>query len=408
MSFENNETDPRNAYICKKKKMDNGDLKIYYALSKQYEEDLIEYKRIISENSDKDTERLKKEENEKLNQKVVYSYTILNGEKNLKEFLNEFHEKEKAQRNMEKIARIILIKVYNFISQFKNYKKEYKNNEYFSKLLSRIEFLFFSNSIIIKYNKEGKIENVLINIIESLLIIHKTVSKFGSGTFLSQAPRNQRYMFEKKKNNNDLILKTLGFLTKYIINNRIDKYFEIYSIPLFVSNECKSFLRTCFLNLKYFEYLKELPFLNEKIEIEKFHYSNEEDKSLSALSSYLLAEKHINDKEEEILFTYKSIISLNSFCIKPEEKKIMKKDKKIFENRKTNKLNNPDGKTLPFDSIILTFLTGPKENELEKDEYSIEEIIEKNIQKLEKKKENDIKKELQSLPIYTYPIAKNN
>ena len=66
-------------------------------------------------------------------------------------------------------------------------------------------------------------------------------------------------------------------------------------------------------------------------------------------------------------------------------------------------MNDPKIISLPLDSIILNFFGGQKN--LDKKDYSLDEIFKKEIENSEKLKEARIKEELDLIPIYTYPIA---
>lgn len=97
-----------------------------------------------------------------------------------------------------------------------------------------------------------------------------------------------------------------------------------------------------------------------------------------------------------------SILGLNSFCIKPEEKKINYKDKEEIENRKISQKNLNEDNSLPLDDIILAFYSDEKNTT---QEYSINDILKKKIEDSERIKKLLIKEYLQPVKIYTYPIA---
>ena len=271
--------------------------------------------------------------------------------------------------------------------------------------------------IIIK-NWENSIEHK-INPIEFYITLK---IRFTSGTSTTQAPRKQiLVMYSPLKQNrtkniskkiNKNILQFMGILTKYIINCKLDKSFDLISIPSLISQECRTFLETCFLNLKEFEELQYLDFLDEKIEFKQFHYNypKSEERSINSYLSSIFKDedpKKMNKNNNLIIMNNSySILGLNSFCIKPEEKKINYKDKKEIEKRKLVKKNFNIDKSLPFDDIndiIFEFYPDDPSQE-----YSINDILKKKIEDSERNKKQLIKEYLQPLKIYTYPISNKN
>ncbi len=194
---------------------------------------------------------------------------------NNKNSLNKSNNTKIIESN-EEICRNIIIKLYN---------------DFFKKIYERICFVSFYNiNMIIIKNWENSIE-YKINPFEFYITLK---IRFTSGTFTTQAPRKQILVMnspskqnEIKKKINKKILQFIGTLTKYIINCKLDKSFDLISIPLLISQECRTFLEICFLNLKEFEELKYLDFLDEKIEFNQFYYNyaQSEERSLSYISS---------------------------------------------------------------------------------------------------------------------------
>lgn len=185
---------------------------------------------------------------------------------NNKNSLNKSNNTKIIESN-EEICRNIIIKLYN---------------DFFKKIYERICFVSFYNInwIIIK-----KCENSIEYKINPFEYYITSKIRFTSGTLITQAPQKQILLLKYQKNIK--ILKFMGILTKYIINCKLDKSFDLISIPLLISQECRTFLEICFLNLKEFEELKYLDFLDEKIEFNQFYYNyaQSEERSLSYISS---------------------------------------------------------------------------------------------------------------------------
>lgn len=372
----------------------NGETKYYYHMTEETYENI----KNLNLDLNKEGDSLKREENEDKNieysgnkKRIVCSFTKYQGEKSLLEIIEDLKKKnknisikEKIKNNEEVCRKIIQNLYYDFFLKKKN-----------------LIFSFYNlNWIIIKENENYKYK---INPIELYMTLK---INFSSGTKLTQSPLKQKYIQEFVCTKGQL--KFLGILAKIIINCKFEKNFDLISIPLLISKECKNFLSTCFLNLKYIENLKNLDFLDKKIEFKDFHYdsSTEEISGSSYLHSEIKDEepKKKNIKENLIIVdnTF-SILCLNSFCIKPEEKKTFnKRDKEAIEERKRRKMNLKEEKSLPLDDVILSFLSQEKGSNKE---YSIEEILQNNIQEQENTKNDLIKKYLKPIPIYTYPIA---
>ena len=310
---------------------------------------------------------------------------------------------EKIIEDNEEICRKIIIKLYK---------------DFFKKIYEYVCFSFYNINMIIIKNWENSIE-YKINPIEFYITLK---IRFTSGTSTTQAPRKQiLVMYSPLKQNrtkniskkiNKNILQFMGILTKYIINCKLDKSFDLISIPSLISQECRTFLETCFLNLKEFEELQYLDFLDEKIEFKQFHYNypKSEERSINSYLSSIFKDedpKKMNKNNNLIIMNNSySILGLNSFCIKPEEKKINYKDKKEIEKRKLVKKNFNIDKSLPFDDIndiIFEFYPDDPSQE-----YSINDILKKKIEDSERNKKQLIKEYLQPLKIYTYPISNKN
>ncbi len=394
-----------NSIIIKyKEENKDGDIKYYYHMSEQTAKEIGDINEKLNLKNEKDSfEREKNEDKniENYGKRIVYSFTKKKEEKTLSEFVNDLKENNNNKVNLrksnivkiiesnEEICRKIIIKLYN---------------DFFPKVKENICFVSFYNInwIIIK-----KCENSIEYKINPFEYYITSKIRFTSGTLITQAPQKQILLLKYQKNIK--ILKFMGILTKYIINCKLDKRFEFFSIPSLISQECRTFLETCFLGLKEFEDLKYLDFLNEKIEFKQFHYNypHSEERSESYISSIYQDEepkkkKIIKNNHLINMNNSFSILALNSFCIKPEEKKINDKDKEEIEKRKTSSKNLNEDKSLPLDDIILAFYPDKKNTP---QEYSINDILQKKIEDSERIKNLLIKEYLQPVKIYTYPIA---
>lgn len=408
-----------NSIIIKyKEEKKDGDIKYYYHMTEETAKEIEFAIKKLNLKIEKDSflREIHQDNNIKNygNQKrIVYSFTKKKEEKTLSEFVDYLKEKNNKNKvglnksyivkiieDNEEICRKIIIKLYN---------------DFFKKIYEHICFVSFYNiNMIIIKNWENSIE-YKINPFEFYITLK---IRFTSGTFTTQAPLKQILVmnsaskqYEIKKKKNKTILQFIGILTKYIINCKLDKSFDLISIPYLISQECRTFLETCFLNLKEFEELQYLDFLDEKIEFKQFHYNypQSEERSLSYFSSILKDEepkkkKMIKNNHLINMNNSFSILGLNSFCIKPEEKKINYKDKEEIENRKISQKNLNEDNSLPLDDIILAFYSDEKNTT---QEYSINDILKKKIEDSERIKKLLIKEYLQPVKIYTYPIAQN-
>ena len=334
--------------------------------------------------------------------KKIIIYTLENeGEKTLKEYITNYHNKELTekdrisnQKKIEEKCRQIMINLYEIL------KILYDRDKY---------FFFFLNNINTIVIKEEKNNNISIKLNPFEMVLSYFTTKLFSGTKISQAP--QKLFYNKMKIENGTNLKVFGKIAKFILTCKFEKN-NIYAIPILSSNECKIFLRTCFLNLKLFEDLNELDFLNKDKSFSSFHFPDLQDISVNSyLSSYILDSmpKQKNEPNEVILYSDNkySVLELNSFCIKPDDNKIIdiKKEFNNLEERAKERINNPEYQMDPMDTI-LSFSTYLK-NEI-KEPCNIEEVFKKILEHREKEKEEAIKKELGKMLIYTYPLSSHN
>ena len=404
-----------------KEEKKDGDIKYYYHMTEETAKEIEFAIKKLNLKIEKDSflreihqdNNIKNYGNE---ERIVYSFTKKKEEKTLSEFVDYLKEKnnknyvglnksyiEKIIEDNEEICRKIIIKLYK---------------DFFKKIYEYVCFSFYNINMIIIKNWENSIE-YKINPIEFYITLK---IRFTSGTSTTQAPRKQiLVMYSPLKQNrtkniskkiNKNILQFMGILTKYIINCKLDKSFDLISIPSLISQECRTFLETCFLNLKEFEELQYLDFLDEKIEFKQFHYNypKSEERSINSYLSSIFKDedpKKMNKNNNLVIMNNSySILGLNSFCIKPEEKKINYKDKKEIEKRKLVKKNFNIDKSLPFDDIndiIFEFYPDDPSQE-----YSINDILKKKIEDSERNKKQLIKEYLQPLKIYTYPISNKN
>ena len=339
-------------------------------------------------------------ENTDYKDKNIIIYTLENkGEKTLKSYITQYHNEElmekdriSNQKKIEEKCREIMINLYEILKILKD--------KYFLFSLNNI------NTIVIKKEKNNNI-SIKLNPFEMVLSYYTT--KLFSGTKISQAPQKIIYYtmcFQNVSN-----LKIFGNIAKFILTCKFEKN-NIYAIPILSSTECKNFLRTCFLNLKLFEDLNELDFLNKEKSFSSFHFPDLKEISVNSyMFSYVLdpiPKKKIESNELNFSADNKyTVLELNSFCIKPEdnEKIDIKKAYKNLEERGNEIKNNPDYKMDPMDSIL--FYNYYLKDEIKKP-CNIEELFKIILEHREKEKEEAIKKELDKMPIYTYPIKKNN
>ena len=108
-------------------------------------------------------------------------------------------------------------------------------------------------------------------------------------------------------------------------------------------------------------------------------------------------------------YKYK-VLELNSFCIKPEkeEEKINIKNKlEKAQNNQINKINLNE-ESISENEMRSLWLFNPYLEQEISEECSIDEIFEKILKHRENTKQEEIKKYLDKIPIYTYPVPPNN
>ena len=342
--------------------------------------------------------------------KGIIIYTIeKKGEKTLKEFITNYHnsliksslyvkDRILKQKNTEDICRQIMIKLFEILKNLNN------DENYFVSLYN-------INTILIKEeeNKEKNI-SIILNQFEMALSLH--TKYFLSGTKISQAPQKIKYINMNTENGTKL--KLFGNIANYILTGEFGKN-NIQTIPIIASQECKNFLRTCFLNLKSFDNLNQLDFLNKNKSSDSFSFPKLDDlKDNSYIISSLFDEKpkNMNSPDELSLsndYKYK-VLELNSFCIKPEkeEEKInIKNELEKAQNNQINKINLNE-ESISENEMRSLWLFNPYLEQEISEECSIDEIFEKILKHRENTKQEEIKKYLDKIPIYTYPVPPNN
>ena len=165
--------------------------------------------------------------------------------------------------------------------------KLYEIHKKFKKSFSIFPQIFFFsfnniNTILIKEEKNQNI-SIKLNLFE--MFLSQNISYF-SGTKISQAPQKRNFIDMLK--DNGTYLKIFGNIAQFILICKFEKI-NIHPISIIASHECKTFLRTCFLNLIVFDDLNKLDFLNKEKSFDSFHFPKPEDLSVNSyMFSYLI------------------------------------------------------------------------------------------------------------------------
>ena len=334
---------------------------------------------------------------------IIYEIKKEEDVKPLKQFIKNYHndlekkykiEKLEKEKDLEKICRTIMIELYNITKKIKNPSYD---------ILPKYFFSFNNiNTILIKIDSKNQNLSIKLNLFE--MFLSQNISYF-SGTKISQAPQKRNFINMLK--DNGTYLKIFGNIAQFILICKFEKI-NIHPISIIASHECKTFLRTCFLNLIVFDDLINLDFFTKSFD--SFKFPKPEDLSINSNSySYLIDYKPKKKNFTEVSFSDEGkyqVLELNSFCVKPEneEEKIdIKKKFQEVEKRQNEKKNIPDLQN-SNDEMDSFFLYNPYFKDY--DNCKIEELFNIFLEKREKSKQEQIEMNLEKIPIYTYPVPK--